>query len=102
MTMDDDRWIQEIREKMTALVPVRPICGKCEAEVMKDIVDLPERTRPIIAQDALDFKSELVSLLNRYSRENVSNTPDFILRDFMWDSLKAFERGVQCREEVNG
>ena len=49
--------------------------------------------------DASDLRSELTSLLNKFSRENVSNTPDFILRNFIWDSLKAFERGVRERDE---
>lgn len=49
--------------------------------------------------DSPDLRTELVSLLNLYSRENVSNTPDFILRDYMLNALKAFERGVKRRDQ---
>ena len=64
--------------------------------------EIEERTKEETQPDAPDLKSELTSLLNRYSRENVSNTPDFILCDFMWDSLKAFERGVNRRDKWYG
>ncbi|HSW65257.1 MAG TPA: hypothetical protein VLH56_18395 [Dissulfurispiraceae bacterium] len=29
------------------------------------------------------FRAELETLINRYSKENGSNTPDFILADYM-------------------
>ena len=64
--------------------------------------DIEERTKEETQPDSPDFQSELVSLLNRYSRENVSNTPDFILRDYMSDALRAFERGVKRRDEWYG
>lgn len=40
------------------------------------------------------FRDELRSLLNRYSRENNSNTPDFILADVMLDALNSYESAV--------
>ena len=64
--------------------------------------EIEERTKEETQPDSPDLMSELVSLLNRYSRENVSNTPDFILRDYIWDALKAFERGVQRRDRWYG
>ena len=64
--------------------------------------EIEERTKEEPQPDAPDLRTELASLLNRYSRENVSNTPDFILRDFMWDALKAFERGVKRRDDWYG
>jgi hypothetical protein len=49
-----------------------------------------------------DFLSkELETLLNRYSRENVSDTPDFILAKFMMSCLKAFEQASIEREFYN-
>ena len=36
-------------------------------------------------------------LLNRASRENVSNTPDFILAQYLLDSLEAFEKATKRR-----
>ena len=55
-----------------------------------------------MVDDAPDFRIELCGLLNRWSRENGSNTPDFILRDFICDSLAAFDRAVVRREEWYG
>jgi|WetSurSiteA1Bulk_404760.scaffolds.fasta_scaffold205113_2 hypothetical protein len=49
--------------------------------------------------DSTDFRSELVSLLNKFSKENGSNTPDFILRDYLCDCLKAFDSATKKRTE---
>lgn len=54
------------------------------------------------SEKATDLRSELTSLLNRFSRENVSNTPDCIIRDYMWDCLKAFERATIQRDAWYG
>ena len=37
-----------------------------------------------------DFKKELCELLNKYSKENESDTPDFILAEYLIGSLKVF------------
>ena len=47
----------------------------------------------------IGFKKELTSLINKYSRENASNTPDFILAEYMNDCLETFERIIVRREE---
>lgn len=41
---------------------------------------------------------ELAALLNRHSRENASNTPDFILAEYMLTCLAAFEHASRKRE----
>ena len=46
-----------------------------------------------------DFRSELRDLLNRHSLENGSDTPDWVLRNFLWDSLQAFDEAVRQRTE---
>lgn len=46
-----------------------------------------------------DFRKELEMLINRYSKENGSDTPDFILAQFLEDSLKAFDKAVSTRTE---
>lgn len=46
--------------------------------------------------------ADLASLLNCYSQENGSNTPDFILADYMLDCLRAFERCSRAREKWYG
>ncbi len=48
------------------------------------------------------LEQALKSLLNRYSVENGSNTPDFILAAYMLASLKAFETASVDRERWYG
>ena len=48
------------------------------------------------------FKSELESLINKYSRENDSNTPDFILAQYIENCLASFAQAIQQRETWYG
>ena len=48
------------------------------------------------------FSDELRSLINKHSRERFSNTPDFILGQYMEACLNAFETAVQQRETWYG
>lgn len=45
------------------------------------------------------FRKELESLLNCHSRENGSDTPDFILAQYLSDCLAAWDRAVTRRTE---
>jgi hypothetical protein len=45
------------------------------------------------------FRNELESLLNKYSMENTSNTPDFILADFLMNCLEAFDDATFARSK---
>jgi len=45
-----------------------------------------------------DFARELKELINKHSQENDSNTPDFILANFMSNCLEAWNEAVQQRE----
>ncbi len=49
-----------------------------------------------------EFRKELQRLLNRHSMENASNTPDFILAQFLTGCLAAWDMGVQQRETWYG
>lgn len=51
------------------------------------------------AEPRHDLQAELASLLNRFSRENASNTPDFILASFMMGALRAFEACAKWRDD---
>ena len=46
----------------------------------------------------MTFQKELTSLINRYSRENKSNTPDFLLAEYMNECLLIFERIIVKRD----
>jgi hypothetical protein len=49
-----------------------------------------------------EFERELQELLNRYSKENESQTPDYVLAHYIKYSLKAFNQAVNLREEWYG
>lgn len=48
------------------------------------------------------FEQALASLLNRYSAESVSGTPDFLLAEFMLNILKEFNATVVKRADWRG
>jgi len=52
--------------------------------------------------DSEGFERELQNVINRYSRENGSNTPDWILARYMADCLAAWNRGVTERARWYG
>lgn len=48
------------------------------------------------------FRKELEQLINKHSKENGSNTPDFILAEFLHNCLIAFDQAVDRRETWYG
>ncbi len=49
-----------------------------------------------------EFKKELEILINKHSLENDSNTPDFILANYMAMCLDAYNITLQSREQWYG
>lgn len=45
------------------------------------------------------FREDLEAVINRHSRENGSNTPDFILAEYLIACLVAFDRATRARTE---
>lgn len=45
------------------------------------------------------FRTELEHIINRNSKENGSDTPDFILAEYLADCLVAFDKAVTKRTE---
>ncbi len=43
------------------------------------------------------FRRELISLINRHSKENGSNTPDYILAEYLIECLHMFDRITNMR-----
>jgi len=43
------------------------------------------------------FRKELESLINKNSKENGSDTPDFILAEYLTDCLAAFDKATRKR-----
>ena len=50
----------------------------------------------------MNLQDDLRGLLNRHCCENDSNTPDFILRDYLLGCLAAYNVAVQQRETWYG
>lgn len=50
----------------------------------------------------MTFEQELESLINRYSKENGSNTPDFILAEYLMGCLLVWDAMVRKREAWYG
>ena len=50
----------------------------------------------------MSLETDLSSLLNRYSRENDSNTPDFILASYLLKCLNAYEAATVQRDRWYG
>lgn len=51
-----------------------------------------------ITNEEEEFRSELATLLNKYSKENGSNTPDFVLADYLISCLEAYNQTVNDRD----
>ena len=49
-----------------------------------------------------DFRKELKDLINSHSMENGSNTPDFMLADYLVDCLEAYNKITTTRESWYG
>lgn len=45
-----------------------------------------------------NFRKDLETLINRTSLENGSDTPDFILAEYLIDCLKSYDRAVVARD----
>jgi len=64
--------------------------------LVREIVQIlgePPRSPP------LDLERDLMSLLNRYSQDKVSNTPDFILAGYIIRCLAAWQASVFALRE---
>lgn len=50
----------------------------------------------------MSLERELIKLVNSESAENESNTPDWILGQYLMSCLRAFNRATQQRETWHG
>jgi len=49
-----------------------------------------------------EFKKELTFIINKYSLENDSDTPDFILAEYLISCLESFNKSCNKRSEWYG
>jgi hypothetical protein len=52
--------------------------------------------------DSSEFEKELRAVINRHSAENFSNTPDFVLANFLLRCLDAWTAAVRARDSWFG
>jgi len=50
----------------------------------------------------MNFKSELTVLISQYYKEFPSNTPDYVLAEYMVGCLRVFNKTVKQREAYYG
>lgn len=50
----------------------------------------------------MKLRKQIETAINSVSAENGSNTPDFILAEFLSDCLSAFDRATKAREKWYG
>lgn len=48
------------------------------------------------------FRTEVEELINKHSLENNSDTPDYVLAEYLTDCLKAFDKAINTREKHYG
>ena len=48
-----------------------------------------------------DFQQELCRVINRYSKETDSNTPDFLLAQFLNGCLESYNSTVAARDRLS-
>lgn len=60
------------------------------------------KQRGIKMEKISEFEKELESLINRHSMENPSNTPDFILAQYLASCMASFNTAIQQRENWYG
>ena len=46
----------------------------------------------------IKFRTELTALLNKHSKENGSDTPDWILSNYLYDCIEAFDNATKDRQ----
>jgi hypothetical protein len=66
----------------------------------RPILTLADRKDSLFEEDSTrgkSFKRELEALINRWSMEGGSNTPDWILAQYLKSCLDAYNRAVQAR-----
>lgn len=88
----------ELQDDTIYCLSVIDIIRNCDAKLIEiGFTELDE-----IVTEETQFYRELTSLLNKYSKENKSNTPDFILSNYLLSCLRSFNYAVDERERWYG
>lgn len=71
-------------------------CEILQEEMYKDAIDPPIDTRP------QTFLSGLQTLINKHGKESGSDTPDFILANYLIGCLEVYNQSVKDRDRYFG
>lgn len=74
------------------------LCAECARDFYRKMHEPATSDRP----PASSFQRELETLINRHSMENGSNTPDFLLAEYLCDCLATYEVIMSKREKWYG
>ena len=80
----------------------RPTIAELEAILEKGDAKIDIAPNGEVLERAYSFTERLQHLLNEFSKENNSNTPDFVLAAFMENCLTAFNLATHRREQFYG
>lgn len=73
-------------------------CAIVAADMYKDTSQAPETEN----NERPTFEKELELLINKYSKESKSNTPDYILAGYMQNSMESFHLATRLRDNWYG
>ena len=73
-------------------------CYLLQEDMYKDAFPIPDD----VIEERPTFIKALEGLINSYSKENGSDTPDFILADYLTQCLQTFDNVLQAREQWYG
>ena len=68
------------------------------AESFAEILVTQTAGSRLLAGKDQSLRDQIASAINYHSRENYSGTPDFVLAEYLFDCLKAFEVATKKRE----
>lgn len=105
-----EKILREFGEKISKQEDIPPEFTDALNETINEEVDVKEKSiKPVPAnRDAkvmfrsTEFIKELETVINKYSMENESNTPDFILAPFLRECLRVFAGVTVKRDEWFG
>lgn len=75
---------------------------RAEFTELQEKFDLIQKLNTNSRSELTTLQAELTALLNKYSREQNSGTPDFILAEYIMRSLSAFEYATGARDTWYG
>jgi len=88
----------QLRDATIYKLTISEIIDDCEEKLKAFNYELLDE----IVTPEVSFSRELTSLLNKYSKENASNTPDFILANYITSCLHTFNIAIKAREKWYG